>query len=51
MNYWNIVKVDIWKLYMKFGANKEIMENLSLQSLWFDLNYKSNNWSYAFSPG
>ena len=26
---------------MKFGANKEFMENLSLQSLWFDLNYKA----------
>ena len=25
------LKANIWKLYMKFGANKECMENLSLQ--------------------
>ena len=25
----NNVKANIWKLYMKFGANKEFMENLS----------------------
>ena len=26
----NVVKANIWKLYMKFEANKEFMENLSL---------------------
>ena len=28
----NNVKANIWKLYMKFEANKEFMENLSLQT-------------------
>ena len=27
------VKANIWKLYMKFEANKEFMENLSLHVL------------------
>ena len=27
------VKANIWKLYMKFEANKEFMENLSLHML------------------
>ena len=27
----NNVKATIWKLYMKFEAHKEFMENLSLQ--------------------
>ena len=27
----NNVKANIWNLYMKFEANKEFMENLSLQ--------------------
>ena len=27
----NNVKANIWKLYVKFEANKEFMENLSLQ--------------------
>ena len=27
----NNVKANIWTLYMKFEANKEFMENLSLQ--------------------
>ena len=29
----NNVKANIWKLYMIFEANKEFMENLSLQRL------------------
>ena len=29
----NNVKANIWKLYMKFEANKEFMENLSLQRM------------------
>ena len=31
----NNVKANIWKLYMIFEANKEFMENLSLQLLLF----------------
>ena len=27
----NVVKANIWKLYVKLEANKEFMENLSLQ--------------------
>jgi len=30
----NNLKANIWKLYMNFEANKEFMENLSLQT-WF----------------
>ena len=31
----NVVKANIWKLYMKFEANKEFMENLSLHYVVF----------------
>ena len=40
----NNVKVNIWKLYTKFEANKEFMENLSAYT--FFLSLKNNG---AFS--
>ena len=46
----NNVKANIWKLYMKFEANKEFMENLSLQEREGDLSLLTFSFSLSQSP-
>ena len=55
----NNVKANIWKLYMIFEANKEFMENLSLQRTTFSLHtgnmlivdYHVKKYMYIYSLG
>ena len=44
----NNVKANIWNLYMKFEANKEFMENLSLHYDWSMTNKQTKEKTKAF---